>query len=318
MAKYYYQRAGELNRELKRFMEPATLKALHRKRPAFHFFIALRQLGLLILLPLLIYRFPSPWVWIPAGCLLGVVVFSFTVLLHEVVHKCVFKTDRPRLNRWLGYLYGTISGLASAQFKRWHLDHHDQLGSKTDDPKRAHLSPKRVKRWVKFLYCTPALFPIYFKAAKTAQASYTPALRKRIGIERLVSMGFHLGILAFFWSLSPAFALKAHVFPVFFVFPMAFTLNRLGQHYLIDPEDIAKWSTLMRPNAAWNFLFLYSSYHLEHHYFPGVPFYNLKRLHRELTPFFEQKEIPVVNYRQLLKAWFLDNHVPHTKPQSIS
>ena len=64
--------------------------------------------------------------------------------------------------------------------------------------------------------------------------------------------------------------------PYLVVFPAAFALNRLGQHYDIDPDDVARWSTRMRPSILWDFVFLWSNYHLEHHYFPRVPFYNLR------------------------------------------
>ena len=61
-------------------------------------------------------------------------------------------------------------------------------------------------------------------------------------------------------------------------FPVAFTLNRLGQHYRIDPSDPRKWSTRVDGNPAWHFLFLWSNHHIEHHYYPRVPFYNLRKL----------------------------------------
>ena len=34
----------------------------------------------------------------------------------------------------------------------------------------------------------------------------------------------------------------------------------------------------MRGHWFWDFLFLNSNYHLEHHYFPGVPFYRLPQV----------------------------------------
>ena len=49
----------------------------------------------------------------------------------------------------LGMVYGVVGGLAPAQFTRWHLDHHDNLGSWEDDPKRHWLSPKRNARCAK-------------------------------------------------------------------------------------------------------------------------------------------------------------------------
>ena len=91
-----------------------------------------------------------------------------------------------------------------------------------------------------------------------------------------MSIGFHLLALASLaWFFGWGAAARAYVVPVFFVFPVAFTLNRLGQHYSIDPDDPAGWSTLMRGHWFWDFAFLNSNYHLEHHYFPGVPFYRL-------------------------------------------
>jgi fatty acid desaturase len=314
MAGYYYERAGALNRELKRAIPRETLKDLHEKQAWRHLLIAARQCALFIGLPILMYFYRDvPWVWIPAAVLQGFVIFGFTVLLHEVVHKVVFKKERKRTMRLLSLLYSTFSGLAASQFHKWHMDHHFELGCSEKDPKRAHLSPKRNARWYKALYMTPALFPIYFRAAAKAQADYPEDVRKRIKAERLVSIGFHLAVLGFFTWIDPWFALIAHVIPVFFVFPVAFTINRLGQHYIIDTDDIAKWSTLMRPNPVWNFLFLYSSYHLEHHYFPAVPFYKLKPLQKALDAFYEERGVKTYTYRQLLKAWFWDNHVPHTR-----
>src|ERR671938_353450 len=87
-------------------------------------------------------------------------------MLHEVVHHTIFERRRKTAERVLGFLYAVPSGISASQFTRWHLDHHAELGSDEDDPKRHHLSPKVNARWYKLLYCTPALFPIYFRAAR--------------------------------------------------------------------------------------------------------------------------------------------------------
>ena len=313
---FYYDHAGELNRELKKAIPSDKLKELHRKNAWHHLFIAGRQLALLAILPLIIYHYQHPLIQIPAMILQGFVIFGFTVLLHEAIHKCIFNRDPRGISMWLGQLYGTLSGLSCTQFKRWHMDHHNQLGSGSEDPKRAHLSPKRNARWYKLLYFSPALFPIYMIASGRAQKSYPKKLKRRILIERLFAVAFIVGIITWFWSISPIFALKAWIIPQFVVFPVAFSLNRLGQHYVINPDDVANWSTLIRPNPVWNFLFLFSSYHLEHHYYPGVPFYKLKALQKELDPFFEKRGVPSYSYTQLLKAWLLDNHKPHTRLDS--
>jgi fatty acid desaturase len=210
-------------------------------------------------------------------------------------------------------LYATPSGISASQFTRWHLDHHAELGSDEDDPKRHHLSPKVNKRWFKLLYATPALFPIYFRAARKETATYPDDLRRTIGRERKASIAFHLLAIAVLWYAFGFYtALRASIIPVFFIFPIAFTLNRLGQHYDIDPNDPAKWGTLMKGSWFWDFAYLNSNYHLEHHYFPGVPFYHLPALQRALVPFYERKRMRWLTYGRLVYGWIVENQKPHT------
>jgi len=302
-----------LRAELNALLDTERVKALHRASGWRHGLVAARQALLLIACAVLILRFPGrPYVWLPAAVLLGFVIFSFTVLLHEVVHLSVFAQRKRRANRWLAWLYALPSGLAPTQFTRWHLDHHAELGDAERDPKRHHLTPKIVKRWYKALYLTPALFPIYFRAAAREAATYPAEVRAALRRERTLVVGCHLLLMAAIVALSGwAMLLRLYVVPVFFVFPVAFTINRLGQHYDIEPGDPAAWGTIIRTNPAWDFLFLWSNYHMEHHYFPGVPFYNLAALHKELAPFLARHPMRVRTYGGLLWDWFVRNRAPH-------
>jgi fatty acid desaturase len=175
------------------------------------------------------------------------------------------------------------------------------------------LTPGIVRRWYKALYFTPALFPIYFLASAREARSYPLRLRSRMRRERRGVLVAHLSFVAAATAAwGPAVLLKLYVLPVFFVFPVAFTINRLGQHYDIEPHDPAAWGTLIRSNPVWDFLFLWSSYHMEHHYFPRVPFYNLPALHRELAPVFARHRMRVRTYSGLLIDWLVRNRTPHT------
>src|SRR5256714_1147888 len=165
-----------------------------------------------------------------------------------------------------------------------------------------------------FLYFTPALFPIYFRAAKQEASSYEPELQRRIGRERIATIAFQLGVLAIIAFLGGWWiAFKLYVVPVLFVFPIAFALNRVGQHYDIDPSDPAKWSTLVKGSLFWDAVYLFSNYHLEHHYFPGVPFYNLPRLQRLLMPFYEKRGMNAHGYGGLFWGWGALNGKPHSQ-----
>jgi fatty acid desaturase len=310
---HYSRHAVALRTELSTALSRDELRALHVKRPARHVLVAARQFAILGLTTWGLIAITNPLIWIPLAVVQGFTVFNFTVLLHEVVHHTVFERPHARAERALAWLYAVPSGISSSQFTRWHLDHHAELGSDEDDPKRHHLSPKRNARWFKLLYCSPALFPIYFRAARKESATYSLSLQKQIARERKVSIAAHLAVLAAIgFVFGAGAALRAYVLPVFFVFPIAFTLNRLGQHYDIDPSDPAKWGTLMRGQWFWDFAFLNSNYHLEHHYFPGVPFYRLPALQRDLTPFYQRHQMRWQNYSGLLYAWFVENRAPHT------
>ena len=138
-------------------------------------------------------------------------------------------------------------------------------------------------------------------------------MQKLISRERNATIIFQLAILAAVALIGGWWiAFKLYVVPVFFVFPIAFALNRLGQHYDINPDDPAQWSTLMRGSWFWDWTYLFSNYHLEHHYFPGVPFYNLPRLQKLLMPFYEKRGMTAHQYPELVWNWLVLNRKPHS------
>ena len=175
---YYSQHAVALRAELGEALSREQMRELHRKSAFRHCLVAARQFAILGVATWALIRFDNPLIWIPLALVQGLTVFDFTILLHEVVHHTVFERRRPVAERILALLYAIPSGISASQFTRWHLDHHAELGSDEDDPKRAHLSPKVNTRWYKLLYCTPALFPIYFRAARRESASERAAFEK--------------------------------------------------------------------------------------------------------------------------------------------
>ncbi len=311
---YWAEHAQQLKSELAAELSSEDLRRLHQKRPWLHALIAVANVAALILSGVAIVHFDRWYIWLPFAIVAGFAVFDFTVLLHEVVHRAVLTQSDERAYRILGLLYAIPSGISASQFTRWHLDHHAGLGSYEDDPKRHYLTPKINARWLKFLYFTPALFPIYFRAAKQEGRSYEPEMQKRIARERLGTIAFQFGVLAAIALIGGWWiAWKLYVVPVFFVFPVAFALNRLGQHYDIDPDDPAQWATLVKGSWFWDAAYLFSNYHLEHHYFPGVPFYNLPRLQKLLMPFYEKRGMTSRGFGQLVWYYLILNRKPHTK-----
>jgi fatty acid desaturase len=309
----YWKEIASFKQQLTDAIPNDELRALHVRRPSAHLRVAARQFAIVGVCGWALWNFSNPLVWVPIAILQGFTFFNMTTLLHEVVHNSVFRSTQHRWERVLGLAYAITSGISASQFTRWHLDHHDNLGDDHDDPKRHWLSPKRNARWYKLLYCTPVLMPLYFRAAAREAASYPAALRRLIMRERFATMAIQLSVMAALYYFG-GFARMARVqlVPYFLVFPVAFTLNRLGQHYNIDPTHPLKWATLMKPSRFWDFLFLYSNYHLEHHYFPRVPFYNLRKVHMKLRPLYAQLGLKPHTYREIVWQWFVLNRAPHT------
>lgn len=309
----YWKEIAAFKQQLGDAIPNAQLRALHVRRPSLHLRVAARQFAIVAVCGWALWNFSDPLIWVPIAIIQGFTFFNMTTLLHEVVHNSVFRSTQRGWERVLGLAYAITSGISASQFTRWHLDHHDNLGDADDDPKRHWLSPKRNARWYKLLYCTPALMPLYFRAAAREAASYPAALRRKIMIERFATIGIQLSVMAALYYFG-GFARMARVqlVPYFLVFPVAFTLNRLGQHYNIDPTHPLKWATLMKPSRFWDFLFLYSNYHLEHHYFPRVPFYNLRKIHMQLRPLYAQLGLKPHTYREIVWQWFVLNRAPHT------
>ena len=310
---FYYKHIGDLKRRLSEAVPREELRDLHRVSAVRHFLTVGRLLFMVGLCGWALCQTQWKWLWAPSAIVQGFNVLGFIILLHEQVHKIIFEKSRPRLERLLGLLYGMPANVSSTQFSIWHLDHHNELGHAEDDPKRAHLSPKKNSRWVKLLYCTPALFVIYMKGAGREVKTYPPETQRAIRRERLLNISFQLALAATIYAFGGGWTLfRVWMLPLFFCFPPAFVLNRLGQHYDIDSTDPAKWTSLVNGNPVWRFLFLWSNFHVEHHYYQRVPFYNLRRLNRDLQPFYQRTGLRNRTYSEMLWGWFVQNKEAHT------
>ena len=297
---HYWTAIAQFKTRLREAIPVEELRELHVNKPAMHLAYAFRQFAIIGVCGWGLWHFTNPLIWVPLAILQGFTFFNMTTLLHEVVHQSVFRHGRPGWERVLGLVYASTSGISASQFTSWHLDHHDNLGSDEDDPKRHWLSPKRNARWYKLLYCTPLLMPLYFRAAASEVATYPAgaAPPDRVRAARHHGAAVLRDGRALLLRRPRRCCCACSSIPYFFVFPVAFCLNRLGQHYNIDPTHPLKWATLMKPSRLWDFLFVYSNYHLEHHYFPRVPFYNLRKLHMRLRPLYAELGLKPHTYRR--------------------
>lgn len=298
---------------IRQTLPPERVRELQKLRPWRHFLTVARQFTQMFVCGYVCWVSENPFIWVPAAALQGFTALGFIILLHEQLHNVIFTKPHPRLSRALALIYSWPSAISATQFTRWHLDHHGNLGHEVDDPKRGNLSPKTNARWLKALYFTVALVGIYARAAGAENTRYDEALRAKIRRERMTNFGLHIALAVVIGLVGGWYTLaRVHLIPMMVFFPIAFIVNRLGQHYWIDETDPAKWGTRVDGNPVIHYLFLWSNFHLEHHYYPLVPMYNLRRLNLELRPFFNEIGWPNRTYRELFWGWVIQNRKSHT------
>src|SRR5262245_5666048 len=115
----FHASSRDLRSDLASAVPRDVLKRLHETSGWRHALVVARQVLVLAaaVAAILLYG-DRAWVWVPATVVVGFVVFSFSVLLHEVVHRTVFSGRRSKGNAVLGWLYGVPSGLSPTQFSR--------------------------------------------------------------------------------------------------------------------------------------------------------------------------------------------------------
>ncbi len=312
METYWGINAKGIIDEIYKELGEENLKILKEKKPFLHFFYSIRQFVFLFLSLYILFKTNNLFLIIFFSAFSGLTIFNFLTLLHEVLHNLVFKKQRIFLSKFLAYLYSFWTTISPTQFTKWHLDHHSQLGSTTEDPKRHHLAPKKRSRILKLLYFTPALFYIYFKASKEENKRYPKKVLKKIKKERIFFLIIHIIIQPLiFYSGGFILWIKIYFLPLFIFFPISFGLNRMGQHYARSSESPLGWTTFIKGSIFWDFIFLKSNYHLEHHLLPTVPFYNLPKLQRNLLNFYEKNKLMSYNFLELFYLFIFLNKEPY-------
>lgn len=206
---------------------------------------------------------------------MGVVLNSLGIFIHEGLHGVLAKT--PAWNHFFSFLSGVPLLISARAYRATHRDHHLDFGRLRDfGTYRQHVDT-RALIWLAYfaqLFFGSLLYVLLipFIAWRTAD----PRTRLWIIgeymliflIAALAVSGVGVEALLTFW-LYPSLVLMA-----------LSNVRGLSSHALGDLDDVYLSSRTVE-TAPWiEFLFLHENYHLEHHLFPQIPSYHLKRVHQ--------------------------------------
>lgn len=235
-----------------------------------------------------------PAVWAAAAVVIGARQHALLILAHEAIHFRLAASKRwnDRLCNWLIAfpLFASIKPLRGE-----HLAHHFHLFTDKDTEL---LRKKRRPGWT-FPTTRRKLLGLLFR--DLVGASFLPFLKflltrppsgespsKKSG-SRLDAAERALFYVGFFGAVIAAdFWIPLILFwflPAFTVLPAIFRMRNIGRHFGLPRTHDLNMSRNVVRAPLWERLLIaphHVGYHLDHHLFPSVPYYNLPALHRTL------------------------------------
>jgi fatty acid desaturase len=226
-----------------------------------------------------------PLYLVAAAALHGISLFT-----HEAVHSVLSR------NHMLNRAFGMACALPVLQnfsaYKVLHLRHHKHLGDEGDPDHYDNYT-----RWTWLVFSMHWLrliigYPIYivmipilgFRQGTTSDRCW-------IFFEVvLLSLLVAFVAAAFSWQTL----LHAWLIPMIIINTLV-NIRGMSQHtFLEEPEDPVRGTRSILTNPITSFFMCNENYHLEHHLFPRVPWYNLRRLHMALKDQLVERKAPFV------------------------
>jgi fatty acid desaturase len=161
-----------------------------------------------------------------------------------------------------------------------------QTRTKQDQDEIANLfrSPAQYRAVFYALFIAATFTYLFMVLPRTAIQIGTYKERRAIALEYAAIVLIYSGVII--WGVSAGHAgwlLWYWILPI----PVAMFLSNirgLSEHLCTSTDHVLEKTRTIRSNGLVSFLMLNLNYHLEHHLFPGVPWYNLRKVHKELQP----------------------------------
>jgi len=292
-------------------IESGKVKELSRLSPLWSVFQIAMEWTIIFLTIFVSHRLHNPLIYVFAIIVIGSRQHALLLLMHEATHWRLF--NNRRINDWVCEALVTWPALSSLRaFRHTHLEHHRELNLPTDvdlqkkleDPDWHFPLPRRRLLWSLAKQFTGIQIWYVIKILRYVNAN--PEASGQTPRYRLTRLAYYISAIATI--------IYFHVFTLFLAYwlvPLATCLiafNRmrvLSEHPPIERASAYGVICAYRLSLIERILFAPKNcyYHIEHHSYPSVPFFNLPRLHRELekNPEYRMALRPTT-YWELLKS----------------
>jgi fatty acid desaturase len=210
---------------------------------------------------------------------IALALHMIALLLHDGVHHSLFR-DR-RANRWLSVLLGACVLMSASAYQAMHDRHHAFLGDARDpDDYHNYTGDRRVVWLMHYLRLIAGTFLYLAVIPVMVARRCTPREKRRVALEYAMLAAAYVTLAL---AVPGDVLLHAWLIPIIPAGIM-FNIRSLAAHALTDPSDPLLASRSIDAHPVVAFFFRNENYHLEHHLFPEIPSYNLKRVHTLVFP----------------------------------
>ena len=261
----------------------SLLRELHRQSSRQNVKIPLVY-ALLVAAGYLAWTTPAPWLrWILYVCM-GYLWMSVVTFMHDCVHGVLF---RARWKNWAFGIFSTIPILVTfLSFKQDHLQHH-RYNRSTSDPDAFTMGGRSALDFLLFY-----AYIVLGGVLTVIQFTFIYPLKKFERREWLVhGMELLIRVLVLgglcIWTSSLGVLdrfLELWLIPIY-VFSLLNSVRFIAEHYETpwNQGQLLGTRTILS-NPVNSFFWNNINYHIGHHVYPAVPWYNLRTLHTALLP----------------------------------
>jgi fatty acid desaturase len=257
--------------------QSAQLRMLHTLKPAYNCVCVLYP-ATWITAAVAMQFFPVWWVRAIGVIAIGISIQAMAILMHEALHRNLFR--RGRLDRWACFLFGIPAFFSGRAYMIAHLNHHRHTRTARDQDEISNYCRTDFQYKVLFYTLFGAGATIYFfivpwKALSLAR----PADRRRILAEYAAMLAVYLGaIVSCIVGGHGAWLLWYWLIPAQLATFLS-NIRGIAEHLCTGTGSAVSRSRTTLSNPIVSFLMCNLNFHLEHHLYPGIPWYNLRKAH---------------------------------------
>jgi fatty acid desaturase len=264
------------------------IRSLYRVRPLANMILLLYPAAWIFSIAVM-QRWPVWPVFIAGIVVIAISVQAMGTLMHEALHGNLFRSTV--FDRWVGFVLGVPTFFSASAYKVTHLNHHRHTRTERDLDEFSYACHTH-RQYVVLFYASFLVGSILYMFAVPVKACAmtSPDNRRRIVAE------YSLMFLAYATAVSFAVVMRhAEWLFWYWLAPISVAvvlsnIRALAEHMGTTGAGEAMLKTrTVTSNGLVSFLMLNLNYHLEHHLFPAVPWYNLPKIHQLLTPLYESR-----------------------------